>query len=121
MKRICIILLLVSPLFTGCERHSKASDQLKTNCTNAINFGSFLSIEYVDFEGIEAITNFTGVVESIMVNTHSNVVVTVQKTMGADQTKVVIIETNLAARNLDSLTNLIVGKTYVFPACVSPK
>jgi len=94
---------------------------LKTKSTNAIDFGSFLSIAYVDFEGIEAITNFTGVVKSITVNKHSNIVVTVQKTMGADQTEVFIIETNLAARNLKSLTNLVVGKTYVFPECVSPK
>lgn len=121
MKRIFIMLLLVSDLFTGCGRHPTSSNQLKTKSTNAINYGSFLSIEFVDFEGIEAITNFTGVVKSVTLNMQSHILVTVQKTIGADQSEVVIIETNLAARNLESLTNLVVGKTYVFPECVSPK
>jgi hypothetical protein len=73
----------------------------------------------VHCEDIEMEGNFTGIVRSIKMDAYSNFVVSVQKTMPLDDTLVVITATNPGVRHFKLMTNLAVGKTYMFPECVS--
>jgi hypothetical protein len=108
-------------VFIGCEKRPDSPAPENAQFTHSKSRGSFLSTEYRGFEGIERISNFTGVVKSITVNFPTDIVLVVKKTMRYDDSTVLIIETNMAAHNLNLLTNLVVGKTYNFPECVSNK